>query len=51
MATLVVARWTGDLDMARLRSELDAGPVEDPEAEYDEHAEHMAADIAKRGTT
>jgi aerobic C4-dicarboxylate transport protein len=50
VATLVVARWTGDLDMVRLRSELDAGPSEDPEAEYDERSEHLAPEPAERGS-
>ena len=27
VATLVMARWEGDLDRERLASELDAGPV------------------------
>ncbi|HEY1226284.1 MAG TPA: dicarboxylate/amino acid:cation symporter [Ramlibacter sp.] len=48
VATLVVARWTGDLDMAQLRSELDAGPSEDPEAEYDARSPHMATESAER---
>jgi len=47
----VVARWTGDLDMVRLRSELDAGPAEDPEAEYDERSEHMEPEPVKRTAT
>src|SRR4051812_38348942 len=51
VATLVVARWTGDLDMVRLRSELDAGAAEDPEAEYDERPEHIAPEPVKPGAT
>ncbi|MFL6695179.1 MAG: cation:dicarboxylate symporter family transporter, partial [Ramlibacter sp.] len=51
VATLVVARWTGDLDMVRLRSELDAGAAEDPEAEYDERSEHIAPEPVKPGAT
>jgi len=34
-----------------MRAQLDAGPSEDPESEYDERAEHMAPEVAKRGTT
>src|SRR4051812_9428980 len=51
VATLVVARWTGDLDMVRMRSELETGPMESPEDEYDEHAEHLAPEPVNRGTT
>jgi aerobic C4-dicarboxylate transport protein len=51
VATLVVARWTGDLDMVRLRSELDAGAAEDPEAEYDERSERSAPEPVKPGAT
>ena len=49
VATLVVARWTGDLDMVRLRSELDSGPMMSPEDEYDERSEHLAPEPVNRG--
>jgi aerobic C4-dicarboxylate transport protein len=42
VATLVVARWTGDLDLAQMRAQLDAGPAEDPEALYDARTPHIA---------
>jgi aerobic C4-dicarboxylate transport protein len=32
VGTLVIARWEGDLDRARLKAELDRGPGPDPEA-------------------
>ncbi|WP_427912845.1 dicarboxylate/amino acid:cation symporter [Ramlibacter sp. MMS24-I3-19] len=52
VATLVVARWTGDLDMVQLREQLDAGPSEDPEAVYDAHAAHMgASEVAQQPRT
>ena len=38
VATLVVAKWTGDLDTARLQRELDhetQGDADEPEAELD----------------
>ena len=44
VATLVVARWTGDLDQARLKRELDdtSGVESDePEAELDRTEAHM----------
>jgi aerobic C4-dicarboxylate transport protein len=44
VATLVVARWTGDLDQARLKRELDntSGVESDePEAELDQTEAHM----------
>jgi len=49
VATLVVARWTGDLDSARLKRELDnASGVEsdEPEAELDQTEAHMPARAA-----
>ena len=49
VATLVVARWTGDLDSARLKRELDnASGVEsdEPEAELDRVEAHMPARAA-----
>ena len=49
VATLVVARWTGDLDMAQLRMQLDAGPAEDPEALYDARTRHIAGEPGERG--
>jgi aerobic C4-dicarboxylate transport protein len=45
VATLVVARWTGDLDMARLHAGLNSPTpqeVDDPEAILDRKVEHMA---------
>ncbi|MGZ5180545.1 MAG: dicarboxylate/amino acid:cation symporter [Ramlibacter sp.] len=49
VATLVVARWTGDLDMAQLKTQLDTGPAEDPEAVYESKDLHIAAaDAAER---
>ncbi len=45
VATLVVARWTGDLDRARLARELDhpsAIQSDAPEVEADEYTAHMA---------
>jgi aerobic C4-dicarboxylate transport protein len=49
VATVVVARWTGDLDSARLKRELDnASGVEsdEPEAELDQTEAHMPARAA-----
>ena len=46
VATIVVAKWTGDLDTARLRSVLDgetADEAEEPEAVLDRHPAHAAA--------
>ena len=46
VATLVVARWVGDLDEAKMRRQLDRGPgyVDDdePEAAIDANVSHMA---------
>ena len=36
VGTLVIARWEGDLDRDRLRTELDRGPGPDPEALLEE---------------
>jgi aerobic C4-dicarboxylate transport protein len=50
VATLVVARWTGDLDMARLQQELDnetPRDAEDPEAVLDQHELHMPVGSAR----
>jgi aerobic C4-dicarboxylate transport protein len=44
VATLVVARWTGDLDMAQLNAHLDAPTpleTEEPEVILDAKTEHM----------
>jgi aerobic C4-dicarboxylate transport protein len=46
VATLVVARWTGDLDQARLTRELDnttGTESDEPEAELDQQEAHMPA--------
>jgi aerobic C4-dicarboxylate transport protein len=46
VATIVVAKWTGDLDTARLRSVLDgetADEAEEPEAVLDRHPAYAAA--------
>ena len=46
VATLVVARWVGDLDEAKMRRQLDRGPGyvddEEPEAAIDANDSHMA---------
>jgi len=50
VATLVVARWTGDLDMARLQQELDNDTprdAEEPEAVLDQHELHMPVGSAR----
>jgi aerobic C4-dicarboxylate transport protein len=47
VATLVVAKWTGDLDMQRLHDGLNnpnADEADAPEAILDQHQEHMAND-------
>ncbi len=54
VATIVVARWTGDLDTAMLKRQLDHGPGsvaadEDPEAVIDVTEAHMAVSPAKAG--
>ena len=46
VATVVVARWTGDLDTARMRRTLDgetSEEAEEPEAVLDRHPAHMPA--------
>jgi aerobic C4-dicarboxylate transport protein len=46
VATIVVAKWTGDLDTARLRTVLDgetAEEAEEPEAVLDRHPAQLAA--------
>ncbi|MBE7942302.1 MULTISPECIES: dicarboxylate/amino acid:cation symporter [Ramlibacter] len=51
VATLVVARWTGELDMARLQSRLDhpsAADADEPEALLDAQQAHMAGGAARR---
>jgi aerobic C4-dicarboxylate transport protein len=45
VATLVVAKWTGDLDMQRLHQGLDNPSMQeaqDPEAIQDQQVEHLA---------
>jgi aerobic C4-dicarboxylate transport protein len=45
VATLVVAKWTGDLDIERLRSRLDHPGPDETENPEDVHADldvHMA---------
>ncbi|HJV60357.1 MAG TPA: dicarboxylate/amino acid:cation symporter [Albitalea sp.] len=47
VATLVVAKWTGELDGARLRERLDGGgelDAEEPEAVIDAQEPHLAAE-------
>ena len=47
VATLVVAKWTGDLDMERLHEGLNNPTVQeaqDPEAILDQQVAHMAVD-------
>ncbi len=51
VATLVVAKWTGDLDRDRLTRELDqpsAIELSAPEVEADEHTAHMAVSAPPR---
>ena len=46
VATVVVAKWTGDLDTARLRSVLDGETTEEaeePEAVLDRRPAHLPA--------
>jgi len=44
VATLVVAKWTGDLNTAQLQSQLAGrGMPEDPEAALDTREERLAA--------
>lgn len=50
VATLVVAKWTGDLDMQRLQQGLDrptAQEADEPEAILDQQVAHMAVGKAK----
>jgi aerobic C4-dicarboxylate transport protein len=50
VATLVVAKWTGDLDMKRLRQELDSPSLQasqEPEAILDQQVATMAVGNAK----
>jgi aerobic C4-dicarboxylate transport protein len=49
VATVVVARWTGDLDMRRMNSQLNnetAAEAEEPEAVLDQVEHHMPAPAA-----
>ncbi|NPC57385.1 dicarboxylate/amino acid:cation symporter [Caenimonas soli] len=49
VATVVVARWTGDLDMKRMHSQLNnetAAEAEEPEAVLDQVEHHMPAPTA-----
>jgi aerobic C4-dicarboxylate transport protein len=51
VATIVVAKWTGDVDMARLTNELDhptAGDAQEPEAEIDPMTEKMAVGDSRK---
>lgn len=51
VATLVVAKWTGDLDMQRLQQGLDSPTMieaQEPEVLMDEREEHMAVAPATR---
>jgi aerobic C4-dicarboxylate transport protein len=50
VATLVVAKWTGDLDMQRLQAGLQhptEQEAQDPEAILDQRVEHMAVSPSK----
>ena len=52
VATIVVARWTGDLDTAKLKRQLDHGPgsidaEQEPEAAIDATDAHMATPSTK----
>jgi aerobic C4-dicarboxylate transport protein len=50
VATLVVAKWTGDLDMQRLHAGLDKPSLEEsqaPEVILDRKVDHMAVSAAK----
>ncbi|MDY0744729.1 dicarboxylate/amino acid:cation symporter [Paucibacter sp. R3-3] len=42
VATVVVAKWTGDLDVARMKSQLDNPTEMEPEAMLDKRTAHMA---------
>ena len=46
VATIVVAKWTGDLDMARLQSQLDHPTEMEPEQALDRGNAHMARKAA-----
>ena len=49
VATVVVAKWTGDLDLDRLRRELDGetdAEADEPEAVLDASSPHLAAAVA-----
>jgi aerobic C4-dicarboxylate transport protein len=51
VATVVVARWTGDLDTARMQRQLNKETVvdaEEPEAVLDQVEQHMAVSTAPR---
>jgi aerobic C4-dicarboxylate transport protein len=53
VATVVVASWTGDLDLDRLRRELDGetdAEAEEPEAELDAASPHLAAAATGRAS-
>ncbi len=51
VATLVVARWTGDLDVDKMKRQLDHGPGyvddEEPEAVIDQIDSHLAVPATK----
>jgi len=54
VATIVVARWTGDLDTEKLKRQLDHGPgsvdaEQEPEAVIDASEAHMAVPTPKAG--
>src|SRR5438876_3480397 len=49
VATVVVAKWTGDLDKARLQRQLDSeteAEAEDPEVVLDQVEQHMPSQLA-----
>ena len=49
VATIVVAKWTGDLDAARLQRQLDSeteAEAEDPEVVLDQVEQHMPSQLA-----
>ena len=51
VATLVVARWTGDLDVAQLQSQLNSQDLEatgEPEVLLNAKTAHMAMEEAQR---
>jgi aerobic C4-dicarboxylate transport protein len=52
VATIVVAKWTGDLDQDRLARELDnasGSESDEPEAELDQSTSHMPVTTARPG--